>query len=247
MTRRIVRALLLAATALLGVACVATAIAVPMALLLSVDDKTLARWSNVGQAMSPVGIFFSGLAFIGIAITLALQGRQLRNQAEELRITREEQQQSNEVALRQLHTDLVKMAISDAELLEVWPQVEPGIGETRKDHYCNLILNLQKVAYEAGTIELEELRDALSHLMTSLDIRAFWSKARTARVAVTGSDKAEDFFTREVDQAFESVRSTSGRPDSSSVASRVTIWSASAPGRAFRWVVRQLKSRRSRC
>lgn len=59
------------------------------------------------------------MAFIGIALTLFLQGRELQNQREESTITREEQQRSSEIALRQLHTDLVKMAIDDRELAGV--------------------------------------------------------------------------------------------------------------------------------
>lgn len=101
--------------------------------------------------------------------------------------------------------DVIKMAITDRELLSVWPHVAPGVVETKKDHYCNLILNLQKLAYETETIELDELRGALRHLMRSRDMHAFWRKARTARVAVTGGDEAEDFFTAEVDRAFRQV------------------------------------------
>jgi len=142
-------------------------------LLLHADYRTLGRWSQVGQALEPIGVFFSGVAFIGIAITLFLQGRELQNQRDELTITREEQQRSSEIALRQLHTDLIKMAISDHELREVWPPIAPGVAGSKKDHYCNLILNLQKVAYEAHTIELAELRDALQYLMTSRDMWLF--------------------------------------------------------------------------
>jgi len=97
------------------------------------------------------------------------------------------------------------MAITDPELREVWPPIAPGVAETKKDHYCNLILNLQKVAYEARTIELAELRGALRYLMTSRDIHAFWTKARTARGTITTGDEAEDFFTAEVDKAFIDV------------------------------------------
>jgi hypothetical protein len=167
-----------------------------------VNDATLSRWSQIGQALEPVGVFFSGVAFIGIALTLFLQSRELQNQRVELAITREEQQRNSEVALRQLHTDLIKMAISDRELREVWPPIAPGIAETKKDHYCNLILNLQKVAYEAHTIELAELRGALRYLMASRDMYRFWTKARSARGAITTGDEAEDFFTAEVDKAF---------------------------------------------
>ncbi len=118
----------------------------------------------------------------------------------------EDQRRSSEISLRQIHTDIIKMAIDDDELLEVWPEVYPGASETRKDHYCNLVLNLQKVAYETRTIELDELRGALRHLMTSRDIYSVWAKARAARAAVTGGDEAEDFFTAEVDAAFAATR-----------------------------------------
>ena len=180
-------------------------IVVPIILLAHADDKTIGRWSNIGQALTPVGVLFSGLAFVGIALTLAYQRRELHNQGEEIDITREEQQRGSEVALRQLHNDLIKMAIFDEELRDVWPQISPGVDENRKDHYCNLILNLQKVAYETKTIELAELRGALEYLLASPDVYKFWEKARSARIKVTGSDATEDFFTQEVDAAFTKV------------------------------------------
>ncbi|MCT9931569.1 DUF6082 family protein [Planotetraspora sp. A-T 1434] len=153
----------------------------------------------------PSRCLLSGIAFVAIALTLFLQGRELRNQREELTIAREEQLRSSEIALRELHTDLIRMAIDDPELRQVWPEMAPGVTGTKKDHYCNLILNLQKVAYETHTIELAELRGALSYLMASPDMYSFWRKARAARVAVTGGDGAEDFFTAEVDKAFSSA------------------------------------------
>ncbi|WP_326823730.1 DUF6082 family protein [Streptosporangium sp. NBC_01756] len=180
----------------------AVGLVIPAVLLLHSDEATLDRWSKIGEALSPIGVFFSGVAFIGIALTLFLQGRELRNQREELTIAREEQQRSSEIALRELHTGLIRMAIDDPELRQVWPQMSSGAGVTKKDHYCNLILNLQKVAYETRTIELAELRGALSHLMESRDIYLFWQKVRTVRVQVTQGDEGEDFFTAEVDRAF---------------------------------------------
>lgn len=204
-SRRGPRPAVIAIALAVGFTLISASVAVPVVLLLFVDDAALARWSQIGQALEPVGVFFSGVAFIGIALTLFLQSRELQNQREELAITREEQQRTSEVALRQLHTDLIKMAIHDPELREVWPPIAPGIAETKKDHYCNLILNLQKVAYEAHTIELAELRGALRYLMASRDVHDFWTKARAARGAITTGDEAEDFFTAEVDRAFISV------------------------------------------
>jgi hypothetical protein len=200
-----VRVVAVGAALAVGPSLVAVSVVVPIVLLLRLDDRTLSRWSQVGQALEPVAVFFSGIAFIGIAATLLLQGRELQNQREELAIARQEHQRSSEIALRQLHSDLIKMAITDRELRGVWPPIAPGVAETKKDHYCNLILNLQKVAYEAHTIELAELRGALRNLMTSPDVYTFWRKARAARDAVTAGDEAEDFFTAEVDRAFAAV------------------------------------------
>ena len=181
MSRRWSRAVAIGGALTVSFSLVAATVVVPIVTLVRVDDRTLSRWSQIGQALEPVGVFFSGVAFIGIAVTLFLQGRELQNQREELAITRQEQQRSSEIALRQLHTDLIKMAIADRELREVWPPIAPGVAETKKDYYCNLILNLQKVVYEARTIELAELRGALKNLMTSPDMRTFWRKARAAR------------------------------------------------------------------
>jgi hypothetical protein len=131
-----------------GLALVAASVVVPALLLLHANEKTLNQWSQIGVALSPIGIFFSGAAFIGIAVTLFLQRRELQNQRVELSLTREEHARNSEFVIRRLHTDVIKMAIEDPELRAVWPDVLPGVPETKKDHYCNLILNLQKVAYE---------------------------------------------------------------------------------------------------
>ena len=167
---------------------------------MRVDDRTLSRWSQIGQALEPVGVFFSGVAFIGIAVTLFPPGtrtpeptggaghheaRTAAKQRDRLATTPHRSHQDGNHRPR--------------ELREVWPPIAPGVAETKKDHYCNLILDLQKVAYEARTIELAELRGALKNLMTSPDMYAFWWKARAARGAVTGGDEAEAFFTAELD------------------------------------------------
>jgi membrane protein implicated in regulation of membrane protease activity len=190
---------------ILGVVLTAALVIIPVAILAGLDDATLNRWSQIGQALGSVGVFFSAIAFLAIALTLFFQGRALRTQQDELTVAREEQRRTSEIAIRQQHTDLIQMAIADPDLLAVWPPLGPGVTETRRDHYCNLILNLQKVAFETRTIELNELRGALEHLMTSPDMHEFWLKARAARGLITHGDAEEDFFTAEVDRAFDRV------------------------------------------
>lgn len=205
---------------------VAASIAVPIILLLGASERTLGRWAEIGGALSPVGIFFSGVAFIAIAVTLFLQSGQLRQQHEELNLTQEEQKRSSEIVLRQLHNDIIKMAIDDPDLLAVWPPMASGVAETKRDHYCNLILNMQKVAYEARTIEIAELRGALDYLMRSPDVYLFWTKARAARIGVTSGDQAEDFFTAEVDRAYAEAKAPEAQKLASVLSAAMRQWLA---------------------
>jgi len=188
-----------------GLIFICATVLVPVVALYLSDEETRELWALIGQAVAPIGILYSGIAILAIVITLLAQRRELQNQREELRLALEDQRRSSEIALRQLHVDLIRMAIDDPELAEVWPPIAPGVPETRKDHYCNLILNLQKVAYEAGTIEEKELKGVLRYLMQSHDMYSFWTKARRARVEITAGDPGEDYFTAQVDEAYSSV------------------------------------------
>ncbi|MFL6075814.1 MAG: DUF6082 family protein [Mycobacteriales bacterium] len=183
---------------------------VPTVALVEADRAALNRWALIGQALAPVSVLYSGLALFTIVVTILLQRRDLQNQREELALALDEQRRSSEIALRALHVDLIKMALDDDELAEVWPPLAAGERETRKDHYCNLILNLQKTAFEASTIEEDELRGALDYLMRSPDMYAFWTRARSTRVRITEGDPGEDYFTALVDNAYEAA--TNPRP-----------------------------------
>ncbi|MEV0417352.1 hypothetical protein [Streptosporangium canum] len=58
----------------IGIALVTAGLAVPTVLLFRTDATTLDRWSKIGEALSPIGVFFSGIAFIGIAAPPAPRG-----------------------------------------------------------------------------------------------------------------------------------------------------------------------------
>ena len=118
---RVVLVTLLFSAAALGLL---ASIVVPIVYLLSLDDKELSRWSNIGEAIQSIGVVFSGAAFIVITVTLIFQRVDLNYQREELGITREGQWCSSEIALRQLHNE---------------------------DHYCNLILISRRWLIETRT------------------------------------------------------------------------------------------------
>jgi Family of unknown function (DUF6082) len=121
--RRRLQVMLIGTCLVIGIAAIAASLVVPLLLLLRLNEAQLDRWSEIGQALSPVGIFFSGIAFIGVAVALLIQQRELQNQHDEISIARDEQARASEVTMRQLHTDLIKMAIEDPELLMVWPDM----------------------------------------------------------------------------------------------------------------------------
>jgi hypothetical protein len=75
-SRRESRPVAIGIALVVGLTLVTAGVAVPVVLLLHVNDETLSRWSQIGQALEPVGVFFSGVAFIGIALTLFLQSRE---------------------------------------------------------------------------------------------------------------------------------------------------------------------------
>lgn len=174
----------------------------PIILLAHADDRELNRWSAIGQALTPVGIFFSGVAFIGIALTLLLQARDLRNQNDVLDIAREDQRRATLIALRGLHTEIMKLSIDDPELRSVWPGISPDPKDERKDEYCNLILNLQRMFYELHIYTLDELRAMLRYLMKSEEIYRFWKNARETRLSIESGNEVADIFNAEVHAAF---------------------------------------------
>ncbi|MFC3995200.1 DUF6082 family protein [Nocardiopsis sediminis] len=151
---------------------------------------------------------------MGITITLFLQQRDLRNQRAQLNVALEDQRRGSEIALRQIHTDIIKMAIDDDDLLQVWPRIGAGVGETKQDHDCNLVLNLQKVAYETRTVELKELRGALRYLVTSPHIHAFWAgragRALLSPVGMMGRTSSPPRWTRPLRRCVRLGRRRSG-------------------------------------
>lgn len=81
--------MLIGACLVIGIAAIVASLVVPVLLLLRLNDAQLDRWSEIGQALSPVGIFFSGTAFIGVAVALLIQQRELQNQHDEISIARD--------------------------------------------------------------------------------------------------------------------------------------------------------------
>lgn len=185
---------------------VTASIVLLVAFLYSAPADQQRIWSNVGQAIGGAASLFSGLALVGLVATLWLQNKQIALQNDQVQVALADQKRGNEVALRQMHMQIIEMAINDPELGRVWPDISPGDPESRIDHYCNLVLYLQKVAFDVGTIDLAELRGALTYLMQSDSIYSFWTRSRIARLDIVVGDEEEEFFHKEVERAYEASR-----------------------------------------
>jgi hypothetical protein len=76
----------------------------PLALsILDDGQRNWERLSLIGQSYGAISAVLAAAAVIGVALTLILQQRQMR--------------ESRRLAIRQFHTDLLAMAIDKPELL----------------------------------------------------------------------------------------------------------------------------------
>src|SRR5690242_18836992 len=99
-------------------------------------------WDQINEAFGVVNSVFSALALIVVGLTLWVQYRELKMQRAELheqRLTADESNralhQTAEASFRELHVRLLKMAIDDPSLAEVWPSYGTDVSPKRSRQY----------------------------------------------------------------------------------------------------------------
>jgi hypothetical protein len=166
------------------------------------SESTLNRWGNVGQTFESVNTVFSGLAFVALVVTFAIQYQELRMQRIELQMQREAMHTSNgelhrsaEADLRRLHFELIKVSIDDPDLAAVWPEFEPGLsaGRNRQYLYANLVFHHVRLNFQIGTFPEEDARTMLRYLFESSIMRAYWSAAERSRNTVSADTHERHF------------------------------------------------------
>jgi hypothetical protein len=132
--------------------------------------------SNVGQAFGGLNALLSGLALLALVVTFSLQLRELRSQQAELALQRTALHRSATADLRKLHVDLIKMALDDTELAEVWPSYHEW-NETRRRQYLyvNLILQNISLQTELGNLSPAQAESSLRRLFKSPLVREYWA------------------------------------------------------------------------
>jgi hypothetical protein len=96
-----------------------------------------------------------------------------------------------EADLRALHTNLMKMAMDDNDLAEVWPALRPGLRPRRNRQYlyANLIVQHAWLNIRIHEYTEAEMRNNLRYLFDSPVMREYWAAthAHRARLLVPGT------------------------------------------------------------
>jgi hypothetical protein len=177
------------------------------------------KWSNVGQTFGVLSSLISGLALAALVVTARVQFHEMRENRKELErqrlfLTRNhsELERTAEANRGLLHLEILKLAIDDPALAEVWPAFEPGltIEQNRQYLYANIIYQFQRTWMKVGGHSDEEVLDAMRYLFTSPIIRDFWRAAAYARSSLVPGTE-EYGLARKVDvlwREYEAVAAT---------------------------------------
>ena len=140
------------------------------------------RLGTIGQYFDAVSAVFSGLALLLVIGTAAMQRRELSIQRQELSKSHRELHRSAEADLRRLHMDLLKMAIDDPSLAEVWCDFRDASPEQRRQyHYANLVFSHFFLNYKLEIITEAEMRGYLLNITRSPIFRGYWIAAEPGR------------------------------------------------------------------
>ncbi|KUL39972.1 hypothetical protein ADL15_07935 [Actinoplanes awajinensis subsp. mycoplanecinus] len=146
------------------------------------NDVGWSRWSDVGEAFGAVNSVVSALAVAALLITWTLQSRDLATQRKILEDAQIALRRSADVGIRNLHVNLIRMAIENPDLAAVWPIDGVYDPVVRGQHmYANLMIQHVWLQFTAGLASREELINNLRHLFASPRVRDFWRDTADSR------------------------------------------------------------------
>jgi len=175
------------------------------------STDTLNRWSSAGQAFGVLTAVFSGFALAALVITFGLQLQELKAQRIELCQQREllgdakaALHRSAEADLRALHANLMKMAMDDNDLADVWPPLQPGLSprHNRQFLYANLIVQHLWLNVQIGQLSPAEMHNQLRHVFGSPLIRHYWAATQGNRALLLVPGTPEYAFAQAADEIF---------------------------------------------
>jgi Family of unknown function (DUF6082) len=144
--------------------------------------------SNVGQTYGFAAALLSGLAFLGIAISIFYQGRQITV--------------SQLQATRTLQLELLKLAYEHPDLQEAWGRsLDAPYLEWRKRTYMNLIFMYLRMGYVMHETTDASLHRTMANRFKTQMGREYWENARLA-FSVGAKSRRDRSFFRIVDQEY---------------------------------------------
>jgi hypothetical protein len=167
-------------------------------------------FESVNAAFSGL-VFIALIALVALVVTFRLQYDELRLQRAELRNQHQAVDKSQkalhcsaEADIRALHVQLIKMSMDDEDLADVWPQYQGPVSAVRskQNKYANLILQHQKMLYELGIFDRDDLISMVRYLFASPLIRSFWEGKMVARRVLNATTSREAEFDEIVDIAY---------------------------------------------
>ena len=162
-------------------------------LLRQLGIFTSANWaqlSEIGQTYGAASAVLSGIALIGISLSLLIQARQARN--ERIRLVFER------------HTQLLTMEL---EHLDIYGPVfglnpPPGI-DARQFLFCTMVMNYQRLGFLTGTILEEDLRgEGLPDMFGAEPTRIWWESVKHLWLNSPGLDRRDRKFARIVEDEY---------------------------------------------
>jgi uncharacterized membrane protein len=173
------------------------------------------KWSDVGQTFGVLSSIFSGLALVALVVISQVQFRELQEHRQLMTRSHAELERAAEAGRGRLHLEILRMAIDDPQLAEVWPPFEPGLSpkQNRQYLYANVIYQFQQTWMEIGGRSELEMIDNMRYLFTSPIMRDYWKAAERARATLVPGTREYD-LARKVDDLwhqYEAVAATRPR------------------------------------
>lgn len=164
----------------------------PLALIAlegASDRWELLSW--VGQSYGWTSAALSGLAFVGIAVSLILQSRE----------TRAAREQGDRV----LHEGLLRLSMQDPLYMEVWsgPATPEEFDRQRQRTYVNLVFSHWYSKWRTGSMEEPEVLRACAAVLQNVPGHSYWTASRTSWL--DSGNRHYAAFGRIVDRAYVAV------------------------------------------
>jgi len=147
--------------------------------------------SDIGQTYGAASAILSGVALVGVSLSLLIQARQAR--AERIQVVRER------------HMDILRIALEDPEVYArvMGMDVDPFGENTRAFIFATILANYGRMGYQMGVLTESAIRaDFFQGLFQSELGRAWWSRNRQLWIRNPVPERRAQQFVRIADDEY---------------------------------------------